>query len=76
MQSGPDGFVMLSEASILTGIGRAALRRRVRAGDLPVFVDGRDVRRKLVKVVDLHRLSEIRPAKVSQGVATGSSAAT
>ena len=73
MQSGSDEFIMLTEASRLTGIGRCALRRRVRAGELPVFVDGRDVRRKLVKVVDLERLSEIRPAQVSQGVATGSS---
>ena len=77
MQSGPDEFIMLTEASRLTGIGRAALRRRVRAGDLPVFVDRRDVRRKLVKVVDLHRLSEIRPAQTArENVTTGLSAGT
>ncbi len=73
MKSAADEYVTMAEASRRGVVGMDALRRRVRTGDLPVFVDGRDVRRKMIRVADLERLAEIRPAQVSQGVATGSS---
>jgi hypothetical protein len=77
MKSAADEYVTMAEASRLGVVGMDALRRRVRTGDLPVFVDGRDVRRKMIRVADLERLAEIRPAPTARETVTaGSSAAT
>ena len=60
-------YVPLGEAQRRLGVSLPLLRRRVLAGELPVFVDGRDRRLRLVRVEDLERLRQQRPIALGPG---------
>jgi len=65
-----DTFVTMSEASRRVGSSRNSIRRRVNRGEIPVFADPLDDRRRLVRVADVDRLREprpIRPAPIGPG---------
>jgi excisionase family DNA binding protein len=53
MDRNAEDLLTLEQAAQRYGVSVDTLRRRVVAGELPVFVDGRDRRRRLVSVTDL-----------------------
>jgi hypothetical protein len=55
-----EGFVRTDEAALRIGLSRAALERRLAAGEARVFVDPTDRRRRLIPEEDLRRLATPR----------------
>jgi hypothetical protein len=58
-------YLTLSEAAKRAGSSRIALRRRVVRGELEVFADPLDYRKKLVRAADIERLREPRPIRIT-----------
>ncbi len=65
-------FVGSNEAAKRLGVAPLTLRQRIRRGELPIFLDPLDSRRRLVRTADLEALRTIRPAR--RGEATEISA--
>jgi hypothetical protein len=61
-----DGLVTFGEATRRLGVSPATLRKRIRRGDLEVFVDPLNDRTKLVRVTDLEPLRRPRPVDREQ----------
>jgi hypothetical protein len=61
-----DGLVTFGEATRRLGVSPAMLRKRIRRGDLEVFVDPLNDRTKLVRVTDLEPLRRPRPVDREQ----------
>lgn len=53
-----DELVPISEAIRRTGLSHETIRKRIVSGELPHWIDGRDRRRKLVRVDDLARMMQ------------------
>jgi excisionase family DNA binding protein len=54
-------FVSVSEAAARTGINPHTLDRRLAKGEIEVYRDYRDHRRRLIRVADLDRLAQPVP---------------
>jgi excisionase family DNA binding protein len=54
-------FVSVSEAAERTGINPHTLDRRLSRGEIEVYRDNRDRRRRLIRVADLDRLAQPVP---------------
>lgn len=52
----------ITEAAALLGICTRTLRRRIAAGNLPVFSGGLDRRKKLLRFSDVEGLREVTPS--------------
>ena len=48
-----DRVLTLDRAAIALGMPARTIRRRIAEGQIPAYVDPRDRRRKLVRIVDL-----------------------
>lgn len=59
-------FITSHEAAKRLGVAPLTLRQRVRRGELPVFLDPLDSRRRLVRATDLESLRTIRPVRREQ----------
>ena len=59
-------FLSLSEAAKRVDVSRMSLRRRVNRGELDVFEDPLDGRKRLVRTADLDRLRQPRPVRRDQ----------
>ena len=62
-----DEFVRFGEARRRLGVSDVTLRQRVRRGELRVFRDPRDHRRRLVRVDDLAAFARPRPIAPREG---------
>ena len=56
-------FIGSRRAAALLGVAPMTLRRRIRRGEVPVFEDPLDARRRLIRMADLEPLRTIRPAQ-------------
>jgi hypothetical protein len=63
-----DGHIGFNEASRRFGMSLEVLRRRVERGDLQLYRDPLDDRKKLLKVRDLEALRQPRPVASRQEV--------
>jgi hypothetical protein len=61
-----DGLVTFGEATRRLGVSPPTLQKRIRRGDLEVFVDPLNDRTKLVRVTDLEPLRRPRPVDREQ----------
>jgi len=59
-------FVGSNQAARILGVAPLTLRQRVRKGEVPVFEDPLDARRRLIRTSDLEPLRRIRPARQEQ----------
>jgi hypothetical protein len=64
-----DEHIGFNEASRRFGVSLEVLRRRVQRGDLPLYRDPLDDRRKLLKVADLEAMRQPQPAGGSAMIA-------
>lgn len=55
-------LISIGDAAQRTGIDPRTLNARVREAGVVTYADGRDRRRHLLRVEDLPRLAEVRPA--------------
>ncbi len=53
-------YLSLVEVERRTGLPRRTLMRRLAAGTVPVYQDGRDHRRRLIAETDLPALTQLR----------------
>jgi hypothetical protein len=53
-------YLPLPEVERRTGLPRRTLMRRLAAGTVPVYIDGRDHRRRLIAERDLPTLTQLR----------------
>ncbi len=63
-----DGLVTSGEAARRLGVTPPTLRKRIRRGDIEVFIDPLNDRKRLVRVSDLEPLRHPRPANREQAV--------
>jgi hypothetical protein len=56
-------FIGSKEAARRLGVAPLTLRQRIRRGEVPIFEDPLDARRRLVRMADLEALKQIRPAR-------------
>ncbi len=54
-------YIAVDEAARRRGLAPRTLRRRIAAGELPLYRDGVDRRRRLVRLSDLDELIRPRP---------------
>jgi hypothetical protein len=62
-------FIGSNEAARRLGVAPLTLRQRIRRGEVPVFEDPLDARRRLIRTADLKPLRTIRPARRDPQVA-------
>ncbi len=53
-------YLPLAEVERRTGLPRRTLMRRLAAGTIPIYQDGRDHRRRLIAEADLPALTQLR----------------
>lgn len=61
MQSTRNDLISIDEAIRLYGTSYQTIRRRIAGGELTVYLDGGDRRKKLIPVSQLNRVFAIRP---------------
>ena len=61
-----DGLVTCGEAARQLNVSPPTLRKRIRRGELEVFIDPLNDRKRLVRVTDLEPLRHPRPARQEQ----------
>lgn len=60
----PTELLPVTDAARRFGVSEPTFRRRVRDGNLPLFADPRDRRRKLVRIADVDRLGSPEPIPI------------
>ena len=63
-------FIGSNEAARRLGVAPLTLRQRIRRGEVPVFEDPLDARRRLIRTADLEPLKHIRPARRKETAAS------
>jgi excisionase family DNA binding protein len=58
-----DGLVTCGEAARRLGVSPPTLRKRIRRGELEVFEDPLNDRKRLIRVTDLEPLRQPRPVR-------------
>ncbi len=62
----PEGYLTMAQARARLGVSKVTMARLVRASGVQTYEDPRDARVKLLRVEDVDRLAQPRPAGEDQ----------
>ena len=62
----PEGYLTMAQARARLGVSKVTMARIVRASGVQTYEDPRDARVKLLRVEDVDRLAQPRPAAEDQ----------